>query len=65
MNNRKVLFTGILNSLISLLRNRISVVNKMFSDLYYDISLSESTMNYCTIDLLDSIKLTIEKSDQL
>ncbi len=58
-----MLFTRVFNPLISLLKNRVNVINKMFSDLYYDISLSEEVIGFSNIDYITSIRLTTKQSD--
>lgn len=62
---KKIFFVKIFNPFIYLLKNKISILNKMFSDSAYSIVLSEKTMEYSIVNFKDSIVQTIEKSDQI
>ena len=51
--------TRIFNPLISLMINKISIINKMFSDSFYDFSMSTNIIDNSKVDFLQSIQETI------
>ena len=55
--NKKMWFTRIFNPIIYLTRGLISVVNKMFSDSYYDLALSSNLVEFNIIGIADSIEM--------
>ena len=56
-SNHNIWFTKLFNPVIYLIRKRITVINKLFSDSYYDISLSNEILEYLPITLNESIKI--------
>lgn len=61
IHGRNIFLTKIFNPVITLLQNRVSLVNKVFGSLVYDQDMSEYKQPYCVIDFKKSIKLTEEK----
>jgi len=53
--NKRIWFTRIFNPIIYLTRGLISVVNKMFSDSYYDVNMSEELIKLNIVTNSDSI----------
>lgn len=64
IHGKRTLFTKLLNPFIYLTRNRVSVVNKLFSDSYYESTMSIELKDYCTIDMASSLKAMFEKRDK-
>lgn len=58
VHNKKIKTTKIFNPFINLLVNRVTLINKVFGDLYYDINLSKYKVDYCIVDFKTSIELT-------
>ncbi len=56
-SNHKVWFTRLFNPLIYLFRKYITVINKLFSDSFYDLSLSNDILAYLSISLNESIEI--------
>lgn len=63
--NKRIWFTRIFNPFIKLLRNNVSIVNKMFSDSYYDISMSTELVKHNQVDFPTSITNTIKSSEKI
>src|SRR5690554_3449079 len=57
--NKKVWFTRIFNPIIYLTRGWISVMNKMFSDSYYELEMSQNLLRNNNINNIESIKKII------
>ena len=57
---KKLWLTRLFNPFIDLLKNRISLVNKMFSNSYYDFDMSSSIINSSVVSFLDSLLMTIK-----
>ena len=55
-HGKQIRFTKLVNPLISLLGNKISMVNKAFGNLVYDKSMSIYKKKYCINDLKESIE---------
>lgn len=53
--NKRIWFTRIFNPIIYLTRGLISVVNKMFSDSYYDVNMSKELIKLNIVTNSDSI----------
>lgn len=53
--NKRIWFTRIFNPIIYLTRGLISIVNKMFSDSYYDVNMSEELIKLNIVTNSDSI----------
>lgn len=53
--NKRIWFTRIFNPIIYLTRGLISVVNKMFSDSYYDLSVSSDVIDNNVVNNINSI----------
>ncbi len=53
--NKRIWFTRIFNPIIYLARGLISVVNKMFSDSYYDVNMSKELIKLNIVTNSDSI----------
>ncbi len=62
--HKKLWLTRLFNPFIYLLKNRISLVNKMFSDSYYDFDMSTNIISSSIISFHESLLMTInnEKS---
>ncbi len=61
-SNKKILFTKFFNFLIILLRNKVNILNKMFSNFYYEFELSNDLIN-CSTKNLESSLMEITKSE--
>jgi len=57
--NKKVWFTRIFNPIIYLTRGWISVMNKMFSDSYYELEMSQTLLRNNNVNNIESIKKMI------
>lgn len=57
-NGKKIRMIKLFNPLLSLLGNKIGIVNKVFGDLVYDKEMSIQKKNYCLHDLKESIRKT-------
>lgn len=55
-NDKKMVFTKVFNPIINVLTKKISVINKIFGDLYYEYQ--DINFNYNVVDLEESISLT-------
>lgn len=53
---KKIWFTRIFNPIIYLTRGFVSVLNKMFSDSYYDLEISKELIGFNVVSNYDSIK---------
>ena len=62
--HKKLWLTRLFNPFIYLLKNRISFVNKMFSDSYYDFDMSTNIISSSVINFQESLLMTVnnEKS---
>lgn len=62
--HKKLWLTRLFNPFIHLLKNRISLVNKMFSDSYYDFDMSSNILSSSIISFQESLMMTVnnEKS---
>lgn len=62
--HKKLWLTRLFNPFIYLLKNRISLVNKMFSDSYYDFDMSTNIISSSIINFHESLLMTVnnEKS---
>ena len=59
VNGRKLLLTSIFNPGLIILGKYLSVINKVFSSLVYDKSISDYNHDYCVNDDLEkTIRLT-------
>lgn len=52
---KKIWFTKLFNPFIHLLRNRLTIINKVFSDSYYDLSISSNVINNNVVNNINSI----------
>ena len=52
---KKIWFTRLFNPFIHLLRNRLTIINKVFSDSYYDLSISSNVINNNVVNNINSI----------
>jgi len=52
---KKIWFTKLFNPFIHLLRNRLTIINKVFSDSYYDLSISSNVINDNVVNNINSI----------
>jgi len=59
-HDKKMRLTRLANPLLSLMGNRIGMVNKAFGNLVYEKNMSEYKKNYCMRNLEESIRLTEE-----
>lgn len=59
--NKKIWFTIIFNPLIYLTRGFISIVNKMFSDSYYDLDMSKEIIGLNVVSNSESIDKVFHK----
>lgn len=57
--HKKLWLTRLFNPFIYLLKNKISVVNKMFSDSYYDFDMSTNIISSSIINFHESILMTV------
>ena len=57
LSQKKIFFIKVFNPLITLFKNNIVILNKMFSDLIYDKTMSEYNFNYQKINFLKSLKI--------
>ena len=55
--NKRIYFTKLFNPLIKVFRIKISLFNKLFSDLYYDHSLSLNVIEQSEVSLKESISI--------
>jgi nucleoside-diphosphate-sugar epimerase len=55
--NKRIYFTKLFNPLIKVFRIKISLFNKLFSDLYYDHSLSLNVIDQSAVSLKESISI--------
>lgn len=62
MNKKQMIPIKAFNFLINFLKVRISILSKVFGDLYYDQDISNFEMNYHVANFIQSIELT-EKVD--
>lgn len=64
--HKKLWQTRLFNPFIYLLKNRISLVNKMFSDSYYDFDMSSNILSSSIISFQESLMMTLnnEKSNE-
>lgn len=53
-------FTRIFNPVIYLFRGFVNVVNKMFSDSYYDLEMSKELINFNVVTNSDSIEKVLK-----
>nr|WIF88105.1 NAD-dependent epimerase/dehydratase family protein [Acholeplasma laidlawii] len=60
---KKMWFTRIFNPIIYLTRGFVSVVNKMFSDFYYDKEISESITHSNAISFRESIEFILNNEE--
>src|SRR5690554_4927218 len=60
LTGKKIWFTRIFNPIIYLIRGFVSVLNKMFSDSYYDLELSKELIGFNVVSNSDSIKKVSE-----
>jgi len=58
VHGKKIWLTKLFNPLLSLMRNRVGTVNKVFGDLVYDHTLSTYKENYLVRNLEESIVAT-------
>ena len=63
MKNRKILMTSLLNPILIILRKRVSIFNKMFSDSYYVPSMSNYKFVY-QIETFSGSILILGKNDE-
>jgi UDP-glucose 4-epimerase len=57
---KKIWFTRIFNPVIYLFRGFVSVVNKMFSDSYYDLEMSKELIRFNVVTNSDSIEKVLK-----
>lgn len=60
--NKKIYLISFFNPLIRLLRNRISIINKLFSDSFYDFEMSENMLCNNLYNLDQSISKTLSNN---
>lgn len=60
---KKLLLTRLFNPFIYMFKNRISLVNKMFSDSYYDFEMSLNIISNSIISFQESLLMTLNKED--
>lgn len=58
--HKKVWFTRLFNPLIITLKNRINVVNKLFSDSYYEFDMSSNIIMSSIVNFRDSLIKTLK-----
>lgn len=58
---KKMWFTRIFNPVIYLFRGFVNVINKMFSDSYYDLEMSKELMGFNVVTNSDSINKVLNK----
>lgn len=59
LNKKKIHLTKVANPvIIKLLSKKVNIVNKVFGNLYYDLSMSAYKENYCKRNLEESLYLT-------
>jgi UDP-glucose 4-epimerase len=58
--HKKLWITRLFNPFIYLLKNRISLVNKMFSDSYYDFDMSTSIISSSIVNFRESLLMTVK-----
>lgn len=61
LSGKKIWFTKIFNPLIYLFRGFVSVVNKMFSDSYYDLEMSKELISFNVVTNSGSINKVFNK----
>ncbi len=62
ISRRKVILTNLFNVLLRVLRKRVSMFNKLFSDLYYEEDMSAYDFEYQVISFNDSIHTLVNKN---
>lgn len=58
LHGKKVYLTKLFNFVISFLKNRVGIIDKVFGTLIYEQSMSEYVTDYNVNDLRETIKLT-------
>ena len=61
LTGKKIWFTKIFNPVIYLFRGFVSVVNKMFSDSYYDLEMSKELISFNVVTNSGSINKVFNK----
>ena len=61
--HKKVWLTRLFNPFINLLKNRISLFNKMFSDSYYNFDMSSNILSSSIISLQESLIKTLNNEE--
>jgi nucleoside-diphosphate-sugar epimerase len=61
VHGKKVKFTKVFNPALRLMFGKVGIINKVFGNLVYDMSVSEYKVNYRIRDLRDSIIATESK----
>lgn len=62
--NRKIWFTKLLNPLINLFRNKITIINKVFGTQYIDIEISKPLFQPSFIDFETSIICSVTNNER-
>jgi UDP-glucose 4-epimerase len=57
--NKRMFYTSLFNPLIKFLRNKVMVFNKLFSDYYYDSSLTKHSFDYHLYHFDETIQATL------
>ena len=60
ISGRNIKLTKLFNPFLTIFSTVLTVINKVFGSLTYDMSVSEYKDNYCNVSLKKSIKLTEE-----
>lgn len=63
VNNKKIYLVKSFNPLLNIFKNKISVINKVFGNLSYDLNISEYKEEYRVNNFVDSIRKTESKDD--
>lgn len=59
LRNKKIWFIRLFNPFIYLTRNLLPVINKLFSDSYYDLEMSKELLDLNQVKFIDSINQTV------
>jgi len=63
MIHKKIWLTRLINPFIYLFKNKISIVNKIFSDSYYDLDMSLNIISNSTISFQESLLMTLNNEN--
>lgn len=61
--NKKIFFTNYMNKIVNILQKRISILNKVFGNLFYEKAISRYKENYEIMDFKDSISKSVKNEE--